>query len=363
MRKTGVFLIALFMLIIGILIGYSLAPYKQAGIKPTSVSEEVVPKHEVFAKTGSMWKLKWERKFDYPVDRVVISPNGQYIFGEIFERTPVVKYFWFFLSTNGSLLWIKEPDHQIGPFPPSVNDDGTVLLPIESLGRVSIIWLDAEGKLTRNLSISVKDFSSSCVQGVPSGDKIIAVSRRKIGLFDLNGNEKWHWRCLSPIHGFSISADGRYIAVVDDSWIYLLDRSGELIFDKNLREELEKISENHVIELALSASFIPSKNVLLVASGSQYYDGGFFGLLDLNGSWLLKPQRINYSVYGEDLAVSKDFVFTFLGKHVYVYDYSGRLLQTITVREEVNDVASTPDGRYLVVASEDMRVYLYEKVG
>jgi len=355
MRKTGVLLLALLMLIIGILIGYSLALYKQAGIKPMGVSEEVVPKREVSIEAEFTWKLKWEKKFDGTVYEVVISPNGRYISAELYYLNSNLTL----LSINGSLLWNRGittyPDEEM--FLASVNDDGSVLL---SLRNGSVMLLDVNGKLIKNLSAPA--VTLNLVQSLPGEDEIIVAAWDKVRLLDSGGNERWHWTCLYSVDSISISPDGRYIAVVDDgSWIYLFDRSGKLIFDKNIEGDLRELGGGD----SLSVSFVPSKNVLLVAGE------GFFGLLGLNGDWILKPRRISYSpksyfhwgyVFG-DLAVSKDFIFTFSGEHVYVYDYSGKLLQTITVREEVNDVASTPDGRYLVVASEDMRVYLYEKIG
>jgi len=346
MKKTGVFLLALSMLIIGILISYLLSIYfKQANVFREEASEFT-------------WKLIWEKKFDGPVYEVVISPSGRYISAKIYY----VNRNLTLLSINGSLLWNRAvttyPYNEM--FLASVNDEGSILL---SVSNGSVMLLDVNGKLIKNLSAPTSTLN--LVQSLPSRDEIIVAAWDRIRLLDSSGNEQWHWTCLYSIDSFSISPDGRYVAVVDDgSWIYLLDRSGELVFDKNVREELQEYLEGIWEAEGFSVYFVPSKDALLVAGG------GFFGLLDLNGDWILKPRRISYSpksyfhwpyVFG-DLAVSKDFIFTFSGKHVYIYDCLGKLLQTITVREEVNDVASTPNGRYLVVASEDMRVYLYEKV-
>ena len=68
------------------------------------------PKHEVSTKTESMWKLKWERKFDDSVYKVTISSNGQYVSAEVSSIEEAVgETFLALLSTNGGLLWIKGP--------------------------------------------------------------------------------------------------------------------------------------------------------------------------------------------------------------------------------------------------------------
>jgi len=169
-------------------------------------------------------------------------------------------------------------------------------------------------------------------------------------LIGINGTEVWRRRVSSSsIDDVAISDDCRYVAATDGFFVYLLNsRDGNVLWERKISGEswqdghLSFFSNTHLLCIGLSGYFPP-----------------LIGILDINGDWWLKQTKLTHHLI--QIKTSKDLIFIADKEKVYVYNMRMEPLYTFEAKIKVNSFDCTPDGNCVVIGSEEMSVYLFEK--
>ena len=72
--------------------------------------------------------------------------------------------------------------------------------------------------------------------------------------------------------------------------------------------------------------------------------------------------EVQHGVFGVSIA-SDGYKLLFIpaeGEGLRIYDANGELVSSFKAREKVLDVDNTPEGVYVIIGSDDLRVYLLE---
>ena len=221
--------------------------------------------------------------------------------------------------------------------------------------QFSVIWrYDLRGGPVHGISIS------------PGGNYIIAGAGDKIYLFDRSGDLLWNRDIVSVlglrkgegvILSVSVSSNGSYIAAAigitkRNGYVYLLNGSGDILWKYKIGLD------------ALSVSV--SSNGSYIAAGSA---GCEIYLFDRSGRLLWK-QNIEDRV--ESVSVSSNGSYIVAGTYrgeIYLFDRSGRLLWSKRIQEPkffgffVERVSISPDGSYIAAGSDRGEIYLFDRSG
>jgi len=309
------------------------------------------------SKTSVNYTLVLEKKTNHPILDVGMSPNGEYIaiFSEdhTFVSYPFAEF--IFMTRDGKILWNGSSYDII-----AVLDNGDCVVinyhNLTILNRTgNVIW-------TKDIfsEIDIIDIDVSYYTGLFTVADDAGFIKLYSKLYDENCSEIWKWRTYYRPECVSISDDGRYIVASDRVWIYLFDKNGRLLWDKRL-EDIFPEKPSWVLDDYVGLSFVPNNMSIVVIWGN------YLGVLNVNGTWILPPKSIEIAwksiPYAKNFAVSKNYIFTFKGNIIYVYDLkSGKMLcKFSTKRESINCIACSLDGNYIVVGSEDMWVYVFRK--
>lgn len=306
--------------------------------------------------SNATWSLVWEYKADYEIKKVSISSDGDYIVAIGSNRAGGLYEILHLLTNNGELLWkenskeLLDSSDRIFDVSVSQNADfiaigsdyASYLLDRES----NIVWKRGNYTYLEGTNyVSISDKGEYIVIGTwPTGEGWVY-------LFDNHGQELWNYRTLGHVTSVSISQEGDYIVAGDTKgYVYLFDKEGNIFWDKKIEEDYFGL---------LHVSISPDGQFIGVGIES-YYKKGKIGLLNNQGEWMLEP--IEETVEGISITSTGDFLFIPAGERgLLIYNAEGTFIESFESREKVLDVANTPDGDYLVIGSDDMRVYLLKK--
>jgi len=308
--------------------------------------------------SNATWSLVWEYKADYEIKKVSISSDGNYIaaVGNNYDRSR--NDILHLLTREGELLWKKESrelfDSSVGDWihHVSVSQNASFIVVGSDYGSYllqrdgSIVWKMGNYSYLKGMNfVSISDNSEYIVIGT------YEIGEGWLYLLNKNGQDLWNYRTLGDVTSVSISKEGDYIVAGDNKgYVYLLDRQGNLLWDKKMGED-----DFHSIHSSIS----PDGQFIGVGIES-YYKKGKIGLLNNQGEWMLEP--IEETVEGISITSTGDFLFIPAGERgLLIYNAEGTFIESFESREKVLDVANTPDGSYLVVGSDDMRIYLLKK--
>jgi outer membrane protein assembly factor BamB len=174
---------------------------------------------------------------------------------------------------------------------------------------------------------------------------VVGDSSGWVYFININGTELWRRRVSpSSIDDVAIADDANHIAATDGVFVYMLDRDGRLLWEKRISDKKWDYGQ---------VSFFRDGNLLCIEVLSK------IGILDASGEWRLKPLKLEHHV--ERIKTSRDLIFIADEEKVYVYDMQAKLLQTFEAKVKVNCFDCTPDGKYVVIGSEEMSVYLFRR--
>jgi len=330
---------------------------KYDGLQKQFGKEEVSKVVEPSTALTVNWSLIWEKRMQHAIDYLAISPNGKYVVATSGSKI-------FVLSENGSILWnLDMLDHLLSHdvVPLLISDDGEVWvididgwrLAVVKSGEV-ILKSEFYGNITFSVvkDIEVSKNGKYIVAG-PAGGPVYFYGRNNSKLIKL-----WEWAPIVDVEDVALSDNGTYIAIGNlDNWITLLKSDGTLLWER-------KIPYAHI-------GFIPDSSLMYVIQITDSKTGliSKVGILDTNGRWVIEPFQIDVLAstwkYDHGISVSRDFIFIpedlAYSNKVYVYDLKeGNLVSIIEVREEVRDLAATPDGEYIVIGDGALRIYLFK---
>jgi len=312
----------------------------------TSLEWTITP---VYVSYGN-WSLVWEYKADHEIKKVSVSSDGNYIaaVGDNWNSEEFRNDVLYLLTGNGELLWKKDSRSLLG-FSDWIHD-------VSVSRNATYIAVGSEGEtylLQRNGSIIWKKEHVEGMNRVSISDdgEYIAIGTYLIGIgwvhfLDKNGQELWNFSTVGSVESISTSKNGQYVAVGDyKGYAYLLDREGNLLWDKKMGEWCD-------IYVSISA------------------DGEFVGIgtsdreiaiLNKNGDWLLNPTLVQHTVVGVSITSDGNLLFIPAeSEGLRIYNVEGELINSFEAREKVLDVDNTPEGVYVVIGSDDLRVYLFE---
>ena len=351
--------------VVGAILGSQISPEKEELTPSSSENKEspsAPPEKEESPQTISRnmsWSLVWEYKSDYKIKDIAISPDGNYIVavGDNYDsgRNDVL----YLLTKDGKVLWKRESkelfNSSVGDWihDVSVSRNATYI----AVGSENAIYL-----LQRDGSIIWKRENYTYLKGMNlvsiSGDgQYIVVGTYPIGegwihLFNKDGEELWKFRALGSVTCVSICENEKYVVAGDNKgYVYLFNRQGNLLFDKKMGRY-----SFHGVYVSIS------QNGSRIGVGMNiYYESDRIAILDSDGRSLL-DQKVKHIVVGISMTSEADLLFVPAEKEgLRIYNMKGELINTFKARERVLDAANTPDGTYLVVGSDDMRIYLLEK--
>lgn len=330
-----------------IIMALTFAPIYEVGSQLSIQTSEmnITP---VYVSYGN-WSLVWEYKADHEIKKTSVSSDGNYIvvIGDNYDswRNDVL----YLLTGNGELLW-KKDSHSLFGFSDWIHD-------ISVSRNATYIAVGSEGEtylLQRNGSIIWKKEHMEGMNWVSISDdgEYIAIGTYPMGIgwvhfLDKSGQELWNFSTVGSVTSISISKNGQYVAVGDyRGYAYLLDVQGNLLWDKKLGE---------YCDVYVSAS-ADGEFVGIGTSGRE------IAILSKNGDWILNPTEVQHVVVGVSIA-SDGYKLLFIpaeSEGLRIYDANGELVSSFEAREKVLDVDNTPEGVYVVIGSDDLRVYLLE---
>jgi WD40 repeat protein len=314
----------------GIIWNASVIPIPEEEITPTPQEKEIIWNASVI----------WEYKFDWPIKSIDFSSDGSKVVA-IGDRYTHTRYDILYFLEHNIIFWNKSFENE-WMHDVSICNEGNIV----TAGDTTRMF-DKDGHEIWVLEI----FGGNRISISPDCE-YVAVGTYDGYLYLLNkaGEKMWRWRVLGGITGVSVSRNGDYIVAGDDEgWLYLFDKEGNLIWDR-------KFKYYYVESIGVSIS--PEAEFIGVAVDVRYATGKYH-LLNNEGEDLF---ILNVSVY--DIAISErgDYIVINRYSDVGLYDHEGNFLGSFEPRESVGDVAITPDGKYILVGSHDMRIYLLEGI-
>lgn len=218
------------------------------------------------------------------------------------------------------------------------------------------------------------------------GEYVLAGSSQDTNLYHLTqGQIRWKYKTKAPIRCLTISEDGRYILTgTEDGTLYLLDRSGKLIWEEYISANSVVISSD-LKYIAIGSNdcnmyfftrygkllwkwgttdyvnsvTIASQNNLVLASGD-----------DRNLYFLTKEGKLLWRTRlkgtGVKVAISEDGDYILVAcsnQMVYCYDYKCRLRWEYHFHDEISGLSITPDGHCIIIASPWQNFHLLNRSG
>ena len=187
----------------------------------------------------------------------------------------------------------------------------------------------------------------------PDGNYIIA-GGVNCGLYLLNSEGKiiWEKKLPSAINGVDLSGNAEICAAATRNGVlYIYNREGEYLWSKQAGENMYDVSV--------------SKTGEYIAAGS---DDGYLYLFTGTGD-LVWSKQPGGNTYGGDIcsvSVSENGEYIAAGKRLfglYLYRLSGDMIWYRQISEQVNDVATSPDGKYTGVSGSGGTTIIYQISG
>ena len=189
-----------------------------------------------------------------------------------------------------------------------------------------------------------------------------------LGLSHLESQFSVIWRYDlrgGPVHGISISPGGNYIIAGAGDKIYLFDRSGDLLWNRDIVSVLGLRKGEGVI---LSVSVSSNGSYIAAAIGITKRNGYVY-LLNGSGDILWK-YKIGLDALSVSVSSNGSYIVagTYRGE-IYLFDRSGRLLWSKRIQEpiwwtpNVEGVSISSEGDYIAVISGNNRTYVFDRSG
>ncbi len=282
---------------------------------------------------------------NYIISSISISPDGKYVIAS--NRS-----FMFFLK-DGKLLWT----HRTGGYVKSVavskdgryvvaggwgiyvfNKHKNLVWKYKFNGVVSSVAISADGRYTvagfnnwvylfKDGKLMWKFYTSGFVSSVAidmNGSYVVACTLNGyIYFFDVHGNLLWKFDTRDHIICVSISSNGDYVAVVDDMYLYVLNKNGKLLWESNA--------------LGHDADSVAISDRYVVVG-----DYGYIDLFNSKGKLILEKELATFSkwvnnrcfiagAYPVYVSTSKNYIAVGYNRTICIFDVSKLRLQPFTL--------------------------------
>lgn len=262
-------------------------------------------------------------------------------------------YIYAFNSTGG-ILWKYQAKGAVGDVAMTPKGDRIVATSFVT-PESTLYLLDPKGRLVwkkglENLSKGV-DISAD-------GNTIaVGLSNGKIQVLDRNGAIKWEYLTRDSPWGIwdvALKQDGGLVAGSDDTYLYVLNPKGELVFNDSQGSGLyingvATSTEGDYIGVASRGKRKP---------GAPLQPGAIYLYQGNKLLWQFETGRLNYGV-----ALTQKAEMVAVGswdKNLYLLNNRGELVAKYQMDSYVNRVAFSGDGKYLATGTVDGSIYLFE---
>jgi len=287
---------------------------------------------------------QWKYKTDDNVACVSISANGEYVVAgtETSEYGGDV----FFLDNNGTLLWNKHFDDEIGGV--SVSGDGSAVLVTISewfTGDPDTFLYDKDGNLVWQKDLVSGSWAIDIAISDDGNYIVVGDVDNKVYLCDKNGNELWTYTLGDWATAVDLSHDAEYIVAGSwDEYIYLFAKNGTLLWDFRLPDQISYKSVS-----------ISNDSNCIVAGYNSFDEN--IACFDIVGNSLWNISTGDYIIHGVSVAAEGGFTAVGSSQDFCFLDENGNILWRHEARNFVNDASITPDGSKVAAGSEDTYIY------
>jgi len=283
------------------------------------------------------YTLLWEDNIGTDVNGVDITDDGEKILAGASDLYAYTK--------TGEILWQYNLQGSLGDV--SLTPTGDRIIASSFLSPNGTIYL-LGGNGRRIWEKTLEDAAWGV--DISSDGKIIALSmgNNKIRKIDMNGNTQWDYDTRHSAWGVwevGLKPDGGVVGGSDDTYFYILNPEGGLIFEDTHG------GTGHTTGVAVSRE---GDYVGLVTgrSMSVYFYQGTTLLWETTTAF--NNLDIDMTPDGGLIAVAS------YDKNVYLFNTQGEIVMKVPLKERVQSVALSSDGKYLVAGTWNGGVYLFE---
>ena len=181
-----------------------------------------------------------------------------------------------------------------------------------------------------------------------TGELVAAgVSDGTLLLLDRAGQLLWQKDAGAPIVKVKMSADGEFIAVTTaDSKVHLYDKTGNAMWRMGLKQPIPGLSLNST-----------GSSVVIGSENMNTY------VIDRSGK-VLWGAKMGAAVKDVAIAANGNYVVAGSEDHsIYLLDIGGRLIWSYRTEGPIQAVAISDNGDYLMASSTDKRLYFFDRSG
>jgi len=279
----------------------------------------------------------WKYNTDNAVSSVAVSLGGNYTVAGTENGN------LFLLNKQGTLIWSKSLGNEIVGVSIS-GDDNRILVGVSeySTGEPDVFLFDKNGDIIWEKDLI--DSSRPCDVSISQNGNYIATGDTgyKVRFFNSSGDQLWAKGLGDWATSVSVSSAGDHIAAGSwDNNVYFFNRSGGQLWSYNTTHSVYGVSTSP------EGGYVAS-----VGSDIFFFDGGGHQLWNIT------------SYFGEDISVSANgnYVAAGDGGKITLLNKTGGELWNWDVGSNVNSVAITSDGKFVVGGAEDGFVYFIENL-
>lgn len=292
--------------------------------------------------------LLWKYDTGFDVYGVGITENG----GMIVAGSGDFNLYAF--NRTGSLLWKYKTIGAVNDV--SITPKGERIIATGFASTDSVLYLlDSKGRLTWKKSL--ENLSKGVDISADGNTIAVGESSGKIVMFDGNGGQKWTYATRpSPwgVWDVALKPDGGVVAGADDTYFYVLNTKGELIFNDSKGVGLFI----NGVAASMEGDYIGIASRSRKKPGDTYEPGKVYFYQGTKLLWQYETGRLNYGV-----ALTKKGELVAVGswdKNLYLLNGKGELIMKYPINSYVDRVAFSGDGKYLATGTVDGGIYLFE---
>lgn len=317
-----------------------------SGQKETVSQPTPAPSSQLHNEESATQSYKEGRKVNFSLLWTFSTPEPVYGIAAGKHYIAVASYenMIYLLNMTGAPVWSFQTHGNAEAV--ALSEDENYLLATSYLvpeARIYLFRLTGE-----NVSLIWEKILKNIVKGAAISEEsnlaILAAGDGRAYAYTLKGEPRWTFEIQKSAWGvWDVALQDGHIALAgDDTYLYLLDTSGRLLWKRGGRKG------SYLYGCALSQELVAG-----VAQDRTLY------VYDIRGRplWTFKT---GFSNHGVDISPDSELIaISSWDKKVYILNRSGDVLAKIVFEQEPTDVDFTPDGRLLAVGSRDGKVYVF----
>ncbi len=283
--------------------------------------------------------LLWEYDTGVDVYGVGITEDGEMILAGSSD------FNLYAFDKTGEVLWQYELFGAVNDISLTPNADRIVATSFVTPNG-TVYLFDSKGRLIWKKTLEAPAWGAD----ISSDGETIALSlgNDKIRILDKNGNTEWEYETRHSAWGvweIGLKPDGGVVAGSDDTYFYVLSPDGQLIFENS------QGGTGHTTGVAVSkeGDYV---GIVTGRSMSVYFYQGTNLLWETQTGF--NNGDIDMTPDGELVAVAS------YDKNAYLFNKKGELVMKVPMKERVQSVVLSSDGKYLVAGTWNGGIYLFE---